>query len=114
MIHPHKTALVFLLCLSVGLCMFYLTYITKRDLNSDNQIFSQQLSLKQQKSKNGSLELLPKVLLWTPMFSSYELAKYGISPTAFDTCPVECKFTNDKSHLETSNALIFHARDINR
>ncbi|CAG7838275.1 unnamed protein product [Allacma fusca] len=56
---------------------------------------------------------LKKVLFWTPFYKDSGLSYYCIGPDSLKECPhSRCEFTDDKSKLMSSDAVIFHGRDL--
>lgn len=51
-----------------------------------------------------------KILMWTPFFGGWGWLEDAISVTA--NCSNICEVTRDRSELESSNAVLFHANDV--
>ena len=52
----------------------------------------------------------PKILLWTTFFGSVDWSK-GLKNEIATVCNADCSVTDDKSELQTSDAIVFHLAD---
>ena len=59
---------------------------------------------------NWKLQKEKKILIWTPFFGKWDWV--NDAKAILSNCPFKCEVTNDKSDLESSNAVLFHANDV--
>ncbi|CAG7724057.1 unnamed protein product [Allacma fusca] len=58
---------------------------------------------------------LKRILFWTPFFGDTSLKDYGITngeDSQHLFCPYKCEFTANKELLNSSDAVLFHSRDL--
>lgn len=58
---------------------------------------------------------LPRILLWTPFYGAWIGAlgsNAGTREVVTSACTPACLLTNDRTHLNSSDAIVFHVRDI--
>ncbi|CAG7821295.1 unnamed protein product, partial [Allacma fusca] len=58
---------------------------------------------------------LKRILFWTPFFGDTSLKDYGITngeDSQYLFCPYQCEFTTNKEFLSSSDAVLFHSRDL--
>lgn len=53
---------------------------------------------------------MKKILMWTPFFGGWSW--FNDAKNAMGTCSASCVVTKDKSEVETSDAVLFHANDL--